>query len=504
MPKPAARAALLLFALLLGIAGPAQAQSRVDSIALQLAPALAAADSFAAAEFAKDSVGSVTIGVIAGKELIWTRSYGYADMKARRFAGRRTVYRIGSITKPFTAVMLLQLVEAGKVKLSDPVERYFSEVRQVIGLPEGAGPITLLQLATMTSGLAREPREEGPFWTGPVSAWETTLISALPHTRYESFPGTRFSYSNIGYAILGAALARAAGQSYVDWERDRVLGPLGMGRTRFELDPALEADVARGYDVGRDGQPSDSVASREARDGRGYKVPNGAIYTTVDDLARFVAFELGQGPETVVSRVRLDSAFAGLVATAPGLSVGYGVGFMVERDPARNGGLPWIGHNGGVTGYTAAMYYNRAAQLGVIAFRNATGGSANLVRLAVDVLDRLVKTSQSSIVAEATRLVELIRDGKYAEAATHWSRDLLEKFPAAEVQEFWTATKTQAGNLRSIGAGTVNEGVSNRTVVLPLFFERGGPRATMAVTFRPDRTVADLVLRGLDPSQPRE
>src|SRR5689334_4264775 len=90
-----------------------------------IAPLIPRLDSLAAAEFAQDSIGSITVGVIRGSDLAWNRSYGYADMKGRRLADRHTVYRIGSITKPFTAVMLMQLVEAGKVRLSDPIERYF-------------------------------------------------------------------------------------------------------------------------------------------------------------------------------------------------------------------------------------------------------------------------------------------------------------------------------------------------------------------------------------------
>src|SRR5437763_14258909 len=82
-----------------------------------------AADSLVSAEFAKDSIGSITVGVIAGSQLVWTRSVGFADMKTHRLANRSTVYRIGSITKPFTAVMLMQLVAAGRLQLSDPVER---------------------------------------------------------------------------------------------------------------------------------------------------------------------------------------------------------------------------------------------------------------------------------------------------------------------------------------------------------------------------------------------
>src|SRR4051812_25862548 len=134
-------------------------------------------DSLVSAEFAKDSIGSITVGVIAGSQLMWTRSVGFADMQTHRLANRNTVYRIGSITKPFTAVMLMQLVAAGRMQLSDPVERYFPEVKQIPSKPQGASPFTFLQLATMTAGLAREPDEAGSFWTGPVSAWEKTLLS---------------------------------------------------------------------------------------------------------------------------------------------------------------------------------------------------------------------------------------------------------------------------------------------------------------------------------------
>jgi CubicO group peptidase (beta-lactamase class C family) len=302
------------------------------------------------------------------------------------------VYRIGSITKPFTAVMLLQLVEARKVHLSDPVEQYFPEIRQVQGLPPGTAPITLLQLATMTGGLPPEPRQEGPFWTGSVSRWEATLISALPHLSYAYTPGTQFSYSNVGYAILGAALSRAAGVPYVTWEHDHVLAPLGMTHTRFEIDSAIAGDVARGYVVAEDGGAvSDTLPAREARTGRGYKVPNGALFTTIDDLARFVAFELGRGPEAVLPHSRLDIAFGGIVASGADMGVGYGLGFMAMR----RGDFTWTGHSGAVAGYTAAMYYDRARQIGLIMLRNATGGKSSL-SVAPVILERLIRGTATS------------------------------------------------------------------------------------------------------------
>ncbi len=359
------------------------------------APVLSGIDSLINAEFAKDSLGSITAGVIAGSQLVWTHSYGFADIKTHRLANRGTVYRIGSITKMFTAVMLMQLIAAGKIQLSDPVERYVPEIKQIGSKPPGAPPFTFLQLATMTAGLAREPREEGPFWTGPVADWQKTLIAALPHTDYRSFPGTEYSYSNIGYAILGAALSHVAGVPYTEWERTRVFEPLGMQRTRFEIDPTIAPDLATGYMVNDDGTLDDSTAAHEGRDGRGFKVPNGAIFTTVDDLARFVAFELGHGPASVLSPARLESAYGGFVATSADFEQGYGLGFMAMRRDT----LTWVGHSGGVAGYVAYMYFDRGAQVGVVLFRNVVGGKENPSRLATDMLARVVEARNAAAAA---------------------------------------------------------------------------------------------------------
>lgn len=361
-----------------------------------------AADSLVAAEFAKDSTGSLTVGVIAGSRLVWTRSVGFADMKTRRPANRATLYRIGSITKPFTALMLMQAVAAGRVSLSDPVERHLPEVRRIRARPRGAAPFTFLQLATMTAGLSREPDDNGPFWTGPVASWEQTLLAALPHVSYRSTPGTEYSYSNVGYAILGAALARVVGKPYVEWERLHVLQPLGMLRTRFELDPASKADLAAGYEVEEDGTLDDETPAKEIRDGRGYKVPNGALFTTVDDLARFVSFELGCGPDSVLARPLLTDAFDGLVATDLGLERGYGLGFMAMR----RGEYAFVGHNGGVPGYRAAMYYDREVQLGVVVLSNVGGGKQDPDRLAIDILATLASKKTSEIKADRDRRVE--------------------------------------------------------------------------------------------------
>ena len=399
--------------LLTAIAGVASLASIADCQASRGSKRFVAVDSLISAEFAKDSVGSITVGVIVGSQLAWTRSYGFADMKTRRLADGNTVYRIGSITKPFTAVMLMQLVESGKVRLSDPVERFLPDVRTIGARPPGAQPFTFLQLATMTAGLAREPGEGERFWTGPVAEWDRQMVAALSHTKYISAPGTEFSYSNIGYAILGGALARAAGQPYIEWQRSHVLAPLGMDRTRFDVDSSIQRDLAVGYIVNGDGTLDDRTAAQELRDGRGYKVPNGAMFTTVHDLARFVSFELGHGPRDVLQRSTLDEAFGGLVATDPFMTRGYGLGFMsMRRDD-----LGYTGHSGSVGGYQAAMYFDCQMQVGVVLFRNVIGGKQEADRLAVDILSLLVTARQAVIRADIDKRFKAQTPSPGSEAA---------------------------------------------------------------------------------------
>jgi CubicO group peptidase (beta-lactamase class C family) len=347
---------------------------------------IARVDAQAAAEFAKDHVGSVTVGLVSASGLAWTKSYGLADMDRKIPASAETIYRIGSITKQFTALMLLQLVQENKVQLSDPAAKYFPEVDKIPRHSPDAPAMTLVQLATHSAGLDREPGDMAIYTKGPVSDWEKVLIAALPHTKYISEPGTRYSYSNIGYAILGAALSRAIGQPYIDYVKQHIFAPLGMSHTCFATNDQMSTNLARGYQL-ESGKVDSETPERE-HGGRGYKVPNGAIYTTVGDLARFVSFEMGEGPATVLkpeeeARIheRVVTTNGQFVSTDAILHSGYGIGFMALR----NGNTIIYGHAGAVTGYEAAAYFEPRSKLGVIVLRSALGGdfnSANVVHAA--------------------------------------------------------------------------------------------------------------------------
>jgi len=340
-------------------------------------------DSIAEAEFRKDSLGSITIGVVNGRDLAWVKSYGFSDRARTVRATPASVYRIASVSKQVTAVALMQLVDAKTVHLSDPVDLYVPEIRTVKGI--GRAP-TLVQLATMTSGLARNPG--GKSQSGPVDAWQSMLPSALSVTEALAEPGTTYRYSNIGYAVLAAAIARAAGMPYVDYVRAKILRPLGMSSSDYVLSPDMRARLATGVDW--DVLYKDTLNYEDAanghRDGFGVGVPAGGLYATVGDVAKLVSLELGFAPDSVMSLPALRLRNGIPVASFPGLEFGYGLGIQV----ARWADTTAIGHSGNVSGYTSQVFYDIPRGFGVVVLRSAGGGEADASRLAGRVFRKLV------------------------------------------------------------------------------------------------------------------
>jgi CubicO group peptidase (beta-lactamase class C family) len=344
---------------------------------------ISAVDELARNALPKLGTGSLTVGIVAGGRLRWSKSYGYADMEQQIPATADTMYRIGSITKQFTALMFLQLVQDGKVNLSDPVEKYFPEVNLVQGRFPFAPPITLVQLATHISGFDENPQNNRKYMVGPVADWEKTTIEALKQTRYVFEPGTKFGYSNIGYAVLAAALSRAARQPYTEYVRQHIWEPLGMTQTTFEPDPRMRAKIAKGYHLKKNGQAEEGIA--EQLQYHGYEVPAGSVFTTVGDLAKFVVFELGGGPATVLQPQALEQNFQRIITTNENFTSGYAVGYEVQR----RCNSVYFGHQGGMWGYVADAFFNLPTKTGVIVLHNATGDKFEDEEFMLNVFEKL-------------------------------------------------------------------------------------------------------------------
>jgi CubicO group peptidase (beta-lactamase class C family) len=381
------RFALLFVAFVIHLTLPPPPVAAVGQAPAQLTATLADLDAQLTADFAKDAIGGVSVGVVSGAALVWSKHYGYADMEEREAPTNDTAYRIGSITKQFTALALLQLVEQGKMRLTDPLEKYVPEVKQVQKKFDGTPPITLLQVATMHSGLSREPGCVNHS-VGPVSSWQKIVADCLPATSYANEPGTTFLYSNIGYASLGLAIERAVGQPYIDQVSERILKPLGMTRSVFEPNATIQHDLAHGYQRQND-KPNRSAPDREL-EGRGYRVPNGALFSTVNDLSKFVAWELGEGPAAVLPKAVQEANYTRAFFSNAAMTSGYGVGFTIVR----RGDTVMLGHGGSTAGYHSSVMVHRPSKLGVIVLRNCDSCPVDATPVSVRFLERLVATSK--------------------------------------------------------------------------------------------------------------
>ena len=326
--------------------------------------ALARFDAEVAAGVAEDAGGAVSIAVFQGDQVIWAKGYGWADIEGRVAANSHTIGRIGSISKSFTAVLMMQLVERGVIGLDDPVREYFPEIDGLVDQPSGAQPITFRMLASHTAGLVREPDLRGAA-SGSIYRWEQKVLESIPHTAYQTAPLTEYSYSNIGFGMLGLALSRAAGAPFMDLVETLIFRPLGLESSTFILDsPELLSRMSVGYARNRrTGEISAEQATRE-HFGRGYKVPNGGVYSTVHDMAAFAAAMMGEGPVQILGE---ESRRVMFTPQAP--AENYGQGFTTRMIES---GAVIVGHGGSVAGYNANLAFDLDSKLGVAMLRTTS------------------------------------------------------------------------------------------------------------------------------------
>jgi CubicO group peptidase (beta-lactamase class C family) len=332
---------------------------------------------------AADDVGGITAAVVQHGEVVWAQGFGWADRRRRVPAAPGTLYRTGSISKSFTAALAVLLEGRGVLDLDHPVSAVLPEAADFPGLPEGARRPTLRQLASHTSGLVREPRLEGAA-SGPLAGWEDKILASIPESPFETAPGARYQYSNIGFGVLGLAVSRAAGRPFMELVEREIFAPLGMTSSTFVVREDLAERLAAGHANGGDGPVDVDTPAREHA-GRGYKVPNGGIYSTVGDLGRFMAAVSGSRGYDLFSAGAREALTT--VHTPEDPRDGYGLGFFVR---VREDGRRIVGHGGSVAGYTAYMVFEPESGAGVVLLRNYNQGRTNLGRSADALLEELL------------------------------------------------------------------------------------------------------------------
>jgi len=322
------------------------------------APAgLAAALDRIVAERQADRLPSVAAAVVRKGEQVWSGAVGAADYEAERAATVDTQYRIGSITKTFTAVAVMQLVEAGSVGLDDRLEQHIPGVAN--------GSPTIRRLLCHLTGLQREAGEM--FVTGD-SPTEQELVESLHDFVLE--PGQAHHYSNLAFALLGQLVAAVGGLPYADYVDARIIGPLGLERTTWLQAPPF----AQGYLVD---EYARTVWREPTTDMKGTAAA-GQLWSTVGDLGRWASF-LASGQEGVLDAATVESMWFPQVMWDPAdWTLAWGLGLMLHNHEGRIFG----GHGGAMAGHLAGVYVDRKSRIGAAALTNSgTRGDMDLTAI---------------------------------------------------------------------------------------------------------------------------
>jgi len=368
--------ALAYLAVFAALANPIEAQRTQWAEAVdQLSKAIAA-------DVADDGVGGIAAGVMVDGDLVWADAWGLADRETREPMLPSSVSRTGSISKSVTAVLMMILVDRGVIGLDDAVANYLPELDELQARRSGTQDVTFRHLASHTAGLVREPDWPGSV-VGPIAEWENRILQSIPQTAYDSIPGARYQYSNIGFGMLGLALSRAAGRPFIDMVEEEIFVPLGMTGSSFVVQgAALEPRLAQGYTSRNEVIDGEAPAREHA--GRGYKIPNGGVYSTVGDLGRFLGAIAGVPGLRILEESSREEMLR--MQTPEDPHVGYGLGLSLVMDDQGN---RLAAHGGSVAGYNAYMVVDPDTRVGVVLLRNYTGGRTNLGALAQSVLAEL-------------------------------------------------------------------------------------------------------------------
>ena len=319
---------------------------------------------FIAHEMADKELPALSIALVDDQQVVWVKGFGFADPKAKIPATAETVYRVGSVSKLFTDIAIMQLVEQRKLDLDAPIIRYLPEFRP--RNPFGK-PITLRQLMSHRSGLVREPPVGNYFETTEPSLART--IASLNHTALVYGPQSRTKYSNAAIATVGFVLERTQGEPFAKYLKRSVLDPLGLEHSSFEPTPEITKDLAKAYMWTIDGRVFEAPTFELGMS------PAGSMYTTVTDMGRFMSALLagGRGAKGQMLKPSTIAEMWTPQFAPPGQKTGYGIGFGVRELEGRR----TVGHGGAIYGFATTLKAMPDDKLGVVVV--TTKDSANSV-----------------------------------------------------------------------------------------------------------------------------
>ncbi len=325
---------------------------------------------------------SVTVAVVRQGKVEYAKGYGLADLENEVPATPETVYRLGSITKQFTATMIMQLVAEGKLNLDDPFEK------SLAGMPHAWSAVTIRQLLNHTSGIKSYTEVKGLFEdqvykpTNPSGIIKTVAKDPL------DFPsGTKWHYNNSGYELLGMLIEKADGRPYEASLNARILKPLGMSQTYFTSESTVVKHRAQGYSPANGGFKHTSYLNMD------WPFAAGSMESTVLDLAKWDAALYG---EAVLPQASLKQMWTPTKLTG-GKVEKYGFGWALEtvNDTAI------VQHGGGINGFTTNIRRAPSKQITVIVLTNSDASNPDAyAKAALGMAEPSLKVAESKTTVD--------------------------------------------------------------------------------------------------------
>ncbi len=354
---------------------------------------------------AKD-LPAFSLALVSGDQTIWAGGFGFQDAERKIPADKNTIYRVGSVSKLFTDIAIMQLVEQQRLDLDAPVTSYLPSFQ-----PKNVydTPITLRQLMSHHSGLVREP-PVGHYFDPDEPSLDATVAS-LNQTALVYPPQTRTKYSNAGIAVVGSVLEKQRQLPFARCIDETILRPLGMGNSGFELTPQQRKRLATAWMWTYDGRRFEAPTWPLGT------APAGNLYASVADLTKFLVavFHQGNTPRgQILTPQTLDQMLTPQIS-ADGQPTNFGIGFHLDQLD----GHTKIGHGGAVYGFSTQLEALPERKLGVAAVASLDGSNGVVGRLAEFAL-RLMLASQdgkplptyrSTTLVPAERANELV--GEY-------------------------------------------------------------------------------------------
>lgn len=330
-----------------------------------------------------DGVVGLSVAVVSGESVLWADAYGRQDRAARVPASLDTSYLIGSVTKVFTALAVMQLVDRGIVELDRSYAAYVPEFSMRTNFGD-IGDITVRHLLTHHAGIPDD------VWAGKFR-WSPddyrTLLAAANELDACYPPGMIRVYSNLGYALLGYLVERVSGTPYQDYVRENIFAPLGMEDSRFYTHADQQSDLASAYDDRK----------RRAQELPLLDVPAGGISSTVMDMARLLQALLRDG-SSVVSPNGLKEMFrAQNLDVALDLDDRVGLCFVISNHRTHLG--PTYTHGGATLYHRARIYIAPGADLAAVVLSNSANGVDSAWRIHEELMVRLAQERETVTTA---------------------------------------------------------------------------------------------------------